>query len=198
MCAPNPSDPRDPRSMAAIPVVFVLTAALLVAMGRPPLGPDGRFEFWNGDIWSAGNSQRLADAYSFSHLCHGILFYGLLHAAARGLSLPRRLLIAVVIEASWEILENSPIIIDRYRAGTIAQGYAGDSVLNSMSDIGMMTLGFLFASRVKVRHSIAAFLAMEIGCLFWVRDNLTLNVIMLIHPVEAIKAWQMGGRTPLG
>ena len=98
------------------------------------------------------------------------------------------------MEAGWELLENSPLIINRYREATIALGYAGDSVLNSLSDILMMTLGFLFAYRVPMKVTVAAIIVMEVGCALWVRDNLTLNVIMLIHPVDAIKAWQMAGQ----
>jgi uncharacterized protein DUF2585 len=124
------------------------------------------------------------------------LFYGLLWLAARRLPLRRRFLLALLIEAGWEILENSPIVIHRYRAVTIALGYEGDSVLNSLSDILMMSLGFLLASRARVWVSVAVVLMLEVGCLIWVRDNLTLNVIMLVHPIEAIKAWQMRGAPP--
>jgi len=190
-----PPESRNAYVTWAILGVFVLTAVILLAMGRLPFGPDGRFGLWNGDIWSSGNSQRFADAYSFSHICHGIIFFGLLWLVARRWTVRQRLLMAAILEASWEILENSPIIINRYREATIALGYSGDSVFNSMSDILMMSLGFLFASRVRAWHSVAAILAMEIFCLVWVRDNLTLNVIMLIHPIEAIKAWQVVGRT---
>lgn len=189
--------PADPRATWAILGVFVLTATILLAMGQTPFGPDGRFGIWEGDIWSSGNSQRLADPYSFSHLGHGILFFALLWGVARRLSVKQRLLIAVLLEAGWEILENSPIIIHRYREATIAQGYAGDSVLNSMSDLLMMSLGFLFASKVRAWQSGATLLAMELGCLLAVRDNLTLNLIMLIRPIEAIKVWQMAGRPGL-
>src|SRR5258708_38228030 len=163
-------------------------------MGRSPLGPDGKFGLWESSIWSNECSQRLADPYSFSHIGHGILFFGLLWLVVRNLPLRHRFLIALVLEASWELLENSPLIINRYRAGTIAQGYVGDSVMNSLSDIIMMSLGFVFASRVRPWISVALLLTMEIGCALWIRDNLTLNVIMLIHPIAAIKAWQMAGQ----
>jgi hypothetical protein len=104
-----------------------------------------------------------------------------------------RLLIAVLLEAGWEILENSPLIINRYREATIALGYVGDSVMNSTSDVVMMIIGFLFARCVRPWITVAAVIAMELGCALCVRDNLTLNIIMLIHPVEAIKHWQMAG-----
>ena len=178
---------------AFVVAVLLLTALVEFAMGRPAFGPAG-FGIWVWDIWSSSNSQFLLDPYSFSHLVHGFLFFALLGRVARGLSPDRRLLIAALIEASWEVLENSPIIINRYRQATIALGYEGDSVMNSMSDIVMMSLGFLAAARLRVWQSVAAVAAMELGCLLLFRDNLTLNVIMLVHPIEAIKAWQLAGR----
>ena len=175
--------------------VLAMTGGIELWMGRLPLGPDGRFGLWEGDIWSGENSQRVADPYSFSHLVHGMLFYGFLWLVARKLPVRYRFLMALAVEAGWELLENSPLIINRYREATIALGYAGDSVLNSLSDILMMALGFWFASRVvRRRVTVAAIIVMEVGCALWVRDNLTLNVIMLIHPVDAIKAWQMAGQ----
>jgi hypothetical protein len=174
--------------------VIVLTGGIELRMGRSPLGPDGRFGLWEGNIWSGENSQRVADPYSFSHLVHGMLFYGFLWLVARKLPVRYRLLMALAVEAGWELLENSPLIINRYREATIALGYVGDSVLNSLSDVLMMALGFWFASRVRPRFTVAAIIVMEVGCALWVRDNLTLNVIMLIHPVEAIKNWQMAGQ----
>src|ERR1035437_6296390 len=179
--------------IGAFIAVFVLTAGIELWMGRLPLGPDGKFGLWEGNIWSGENSQRFADPYSFSHLVHGILFYAGLWLVARKLPVRYRLLLALLLEASWEILENSPLIINRYREATISLGYTGDSVLNSLSDILMMTIGFLFASRMRLRVSVIAIIAMEIGCALWIRDNLTLNLIMLIHPVDAIKHWQMAG-----
>ena len=174
--------------------VFVLTAGIELWMGRSPLGPDGKFGLWDGDIWSSENSQRFADPYSFSHLVHGMLFYGFLWLVARKLPVRYRLLIALALEAGWELLENSPLIINRYREATIALGYTGDSVLNSLSDILMMTLGFLFAFRMRPRVTVAVIIAMEVACVLWVRDNLTLNIIMLVHPMEALKTWQMAGQ----
>lgn len=173
--------------------VFTALAAVELLCGRSPLGPDGRFGWWDGDIWSSENSQRVADAYSFSHIIHGMLFYGLLWLAARRAPVRVRFLVALLIEAGWELLENSPIIIDRYRSGTIAQGYVGDSVLNSVCDVGMMAIGFLIARLSRLWLVVVLVVAMELGCLWWVRDNLTLNVIMLVHPVPAIKAWQSEG-----
>lgn len=178
-------------------VVIFLTGGIELGMGRSMLGPDGKFGLWEGDIWSSECSQRLADPYSFSHIAHGMLFYGVLWLVARKLPVRQRFLVAVLLEAGWEILENSPIIINRYRQVTIALGYDGDSILNSLSDLVMMSLGFLLASRLRPWVTVAVLIGMEVGCLLWVRDNLTLNIIMLIHPVEAIKEWQMIGRPPL-
>ncbi|HEY5915530.1 MAG TPA: DUF2585 family protein [Verrucomicrobiae bacterium] len=183
--------------LVAFVAVLVLTGSIEWRMGRSLLGPDGKFGFWEGDIWSSENSQRLADPYSFSHLGHGMMFYALLWLTARRLPVRHRFLMAVCLEAGWEILENSPFIIDRYRQVTISLGYVGDSILNSLSDILMMSTGFLFTSRVRPWVTVAVFIAMEVGCALWVRDNLTLNIIMLLYPLEVIKNWQMGGRPPL-
>ncbi|HKQ96561.1 MAG TPA: DUF2585 family protein [Candidatus Polarisedimenticolia bacterium] len=188
------ADRRNLRlAVVALVAVIALTAAIEAGMGRSPLGPDGRFGWWDGDIWSSENSQRVADAYSFSHIVHGILFYGILWLCAPGLPIGTRFVVALLAEAGWEVLENSPIIIDRYREATIALGYVGDSVLNSCCDIVMMTIGFLFAGSVRPRWSVATVVAMELFCLWWVRDNLTLNIVMLVHPLEAIKTWQSAG-----
>ena len=176
--------------------VLVLTGGVELWMGRSPLGPDGRFGWWEGDIWSDENSQRFADPYSFSHLVHGMLFYGLLWLVARRWPVRYRFLIALALEAGWELLENSPLIIHRYREATVALGYTGDSVLNSLSDILMMVIGFGFAFRARLWITVATVMAMEAGCALWVRDNLTLNIIMLLHPLDAIKAWQMAGHPP--
>ena len=177
---------------AALGLVLLATGTLEALAGRSLLGPDGRFGLWCGDIWSAECSQRVADAYSFSHIAHGILFYALFWLIARARPIGPRYLGALLLEAGWELLENSPIIIDRYRAATMALGYAGDSIVNSLSDILMMTAGFLLAATARPWLSVAILVAMEVGCALWIRDNLTLNVIMLIHPIEAIKHWQMG------
>jgi hypothetical protein len=173
--------------------ISAIAAAAERLMGRLWLGPDGRFGLWEGDIWSSEQSQRLVDPYSFSHVVHGFLFYALLWLVARRVPLRYRLVLAVALEAAWEILENSPIIINRYRAVTISLGYVGDSILNSMSDVLMMAIGFALASRLRWWASVAVIVAFEVGMLLWVRDNLTLNILMLVHPIESIKAWQSAG-----
>jgi len=173
--------------------VFASVAMLELASGRSLFGPDGRFGWWDGDIWSNENSQRVADAYAFSHIIHGMLFYGFLWLVARRLPVKCRFLIALLVEAGWELLENSPFIINRYREATIALGYVGDSVLNSVCDIGMMAIGFLIARFTRLWLVVVLIVGMELGCLWRVRDNLTLNVLMLVHPVQSIKAWQSEG-----
>ncbi len=184
---------REVKILLAVIVILAATAAFELWMGRQPLGPDHRFGLWSGNIWSSEQSQRLVDPYSFSHILHGLLFYAILWLAAGKMPVGYRFLLAVVIEAGWEVLENSPFIINRYRAVTISLGYEGDSVLNSLSDVLMMAAGFWLAWKLKPWHSFALFAAVEIGMLFWVRDNLTLNIIMLTYPIQAIKAWQMVG-----
>ncbi len=171
--------------------ILLITGTIELSLGRSLFGPDGKFGWWEADIWSNENSQRFADAYSFSHIIHGILFYAVLWLVARKVPVRYRLFIALIVEALWEVMENSPLIIDRYRAVTISLGYVGDSVLNSTSDILMMAIGFLFAYRVKPWVAVAAVIIMEVGCALWVRDNLTLNLIMLIYPVDSIRHWQM-------
>jgi hypothetical protein len=177
--------------------IVAVLAGIEYAFGRSPLGPDGRFGWWDNNIWGSENSQRVADVYSFSHIIHGMIFYGGLWFCARSLPVRHRFLIALLLEAAWELLENSPIIINRYREATIAQGYVGDSILNSSCDVLMAGLGFCLAARLKLRVTLAAILVMELGCLLWVRDNLTLNIIMLVHPLEAIKHWQAAGQPML-
>src|SRR3989344_797610 len=180
-------------TIIGILAILLITGGIELYMGRLPFGPDGRFGWWEPSVWSSENSQRVTDAYTFSHLIHGMLFYAFLWLVARKMPLRYRLLIAMLMEAGWEILENSPIIINRYREVTISLGYVGDSVLNSLSDIIMVAIGFVFSWRAPVWASVLAIIAMEIGTLLWVRDNLTLNVVMLAHPIDAIRLWQMGG-----
>lgn len=175
-------------------LVMGLTGGIEYSTGRSLLGPDGMFGWWEGSVWSSENSQRVADAYSFSHIIHGILFYAFLWLVARKVPMKYRFVMALVLEAGWELLENSPIIIDRYRAVTIAQGYIGDSVLNSVSDVVMAGIGFVISMYSKFWVSVFLIIAMEVGCLFWVRDNLTLNIVMLAYPSETLKNWQSQGQ----
>ncbi|PTW63312.1 uncharacterized protein DUF2585 [Breoghania corrubedonensis] len=172
--------------------IMAATAIILLAMGRIPICECGYVRLWSPPADLAGNSQHIADWYSPSHFIHGLLFYAALWLLLRSRPLGSRALIALVIEAAWEIVENSPWIIDRYREATIAVGYTGDSVLNSVCDILFMLIGFLFAARMPVWFSVAIAIVLELLALWVIRDNLTLNVIMLVHPVDAIRTWQAG------
>src|SRR3546814_777885 len=148
--------------------------------GRSAICPCGTIELWHGVVQSDENSQQLSDWYSLSHVIHGLLFYAIGWAVFRRWSVAARLTLAVLVEAGWEVLENSPIIIDRYRAVTMAWGYAGDSILNSLSDIGCMAIGFWLARKLPWRASVAFGVALELIALVAIRDNLTLNVLMLV------------------
>ena len=176
----------------ALAIVAVMATALLF-MGRNPICPCGTIRFWVGEVNGPENSQQLADWYVPSHIIHGFLFY-----LAGWLLLGKRtepgvrLILATAIEAVWEVVENSPMVIDRYREATIALGYTGDSVLNSVSDVLWMTLGFGLARRLPVWATVALAVAFELFTLLMIRDNLTLNVIMLLAPNDAIRAWQAG------
>jgi hypothetical protein len=184
---------RPKRAAVAAIVLLAATAALLYLMGRPLICTGGSIDLWVGEPNSSRTSQMLSDWYSPSHIVHGFLFFAGLWLVARRWPLERRFLVALAIEAAWEIVENTPLIINRYREETAALGYTGDSVLNSMSDIAMMIAGFLLARRLPVWASVAIVLVLELVPLFAIRDNLTLNVWMLLAPNEAIQAWQSGG-----
>ncbi len=177
------------RGFIAAVLIALAACVILFLMHRPPICTCGRIELWHGAL-DSGNSQHIADWYSLSHIIHGFLFYAGARLILRHRPLGPRLALAVLIESAWELLENSPIIIDRYRTATIALGYSGDTILNSMSDIGMMALGFLFAARAPVRVTVALAIAMELLALAVIRDNLTLNVLMLTWPIDAVRNWQ--------
>lgn len=182
-----------PRSAAiAALLIGLAVVGVLFAMERPPICTCGTIKLWHGVVNSSENSQHLADWYSFSHVIHGFLFYAAAHFALRGRARNWALPLAVAVEGFWELLENSPIIINRYREATIALGYSGDSIVNSMADMGWMAFGFLVASRLPAWATIALAVGFELMTLALIRDNLTLNILMLVWPVDAIKVWQGG------
>jgi hypothetical protein len=178
--------------------MWLAIGATLLEMGRVPICTCGTVKLWWGVVQSAENSQHIADWYSFSHVIHGLLFYFFAWLLWTRLKLfggrPAiwALPIAIAFEGFWELLENSPLIIDRYRAVTVSYGYEGDSVVNSLSDIGFMALGFWIASKLPWKVSLAMAIVFELFTLAMIRDNLTLNVLMLVWPLEAIRTWQAG------
>ena len=187
------------RAIVATLAIVALAAAGLLAMGRVPICTCGYVELWHSAVQSSGNSQHIADWYSPSHFTHGLIMYAFAWLLWQRLGLfggrPARwaLPIAVLVEAAWELTENTPMVIDRYRAVTASFGYTGDSVINSVSDIAFMALGFLVAARIPVWASVALAVGFELLTLWTIRDNLTLNIVMLLWPVEAIRQWQTGG-----
>ena len=162
-------------------------------MGRHPICTCGSIDLWVGARDSPKTSQMLADWYSASHIVHGLLFYAALWVVARRWPVEWRFLSALLVEAAWEVIENTPFVIDRYRTATAALSYNGDSVINSMSDIVMMALGFLIARKLPVWASISLLVVLELVPLYVIRDNLTLNVWMLLWPTDAVRVWQAGG-----
>ncbi len=177
----------------AMAAVLLGTAYQLRSQGRLLWCSCDYLLLWSGDPWSSDNSQHLLDPYSFTHVLHGFLFCGLIVLVAPRLGKAWQLWLAVSIEAVWELVENSEFVIQRYREETAALGYQGDTVVNSLADILLCGVGFVLARRLGFRLTAALFVATEVALALWIRDNLSLNVLMLVYPIEAVKEWQAAG-----
>lgn len=177
--------------LAALGVVFVLLALALSAEGRMFFCACGEFKLWVGDTCSSSNSQQLFDPYSFTHILHGFLLFWLLLLLPRSVTPSWRLILAVALEAAWEVLENTSFVIDHYRTETAALGYEGDTIVNSFGDLACALAGFLVARKLGLRRSLVVFVVIEIVLLVWIKDSLLLQLLMLLRPMAAIKLWQM-------
>ena len=172
--------------------LLILHPIVLHFMGQPLIFKGDYVKLWHGVVNSSENSQHITDWYTFSHIIHGILFFWFLNLVFKKSVITTKYTLALGIEIFWEFLENSHFIIDRYRAATIALDYYGDSIINSFSDIVAMSLGFLIASRYSWKIVLAIVIVFEFFVGYTIRDNLTLNIIMLTFPIDSIKTWQQG------
>lgn len=191
---PRVGPEAPPWTDVAIAVLVVaLSAALLLAMGRPPAYQHGPLRLWSADVQSDQNSQQLADPYTLTHVTHGVLLFAVVGRLWRSLPIRTRVVVALGLECAWEVFENTDAVIQRYRAATVSLGYYGDSVLNSLGDILAAALGCALAAWLPIRLLVAGIVLLEAILAVWIRDNLTLNILMLLHPIEAIRRWQVGG-----
>ncbi|HXJ00080.1 MAG TPA: DUF2585 family protein [Micropepsaceae bacterium] len=174
-------------------MMVLLQAAVLFFFGQPPICTCGYVKLWEGAVLSSGNSQHLTDWYTFSHIIHGMLFYAFTWAAFPRLPIGYRFLIALGVEGAWEITENTPWIIGRYREQALAQGYSGDSIVNSVMDSLSMAFGFVLARRLPLWSTVALAVGMEVVVAYFIRDNLTLNVLNLLYPLDFVHRWQSAG-----
>lgn len=181
------------KTIIAASLITAIAVALLRLQGRVWWCQQGDLSPWSWAINSPHNSQHIIDAYSFTHILHGILEFWLIGLVFRRVPLAWRFILAIFVEASWEVIENTDYVINRYREATISLDYFGDSIINSVADIACCALGFTIAYRLRFWKSLALFVATEIILILTIRDSLIINLIMLIYPLDAIKAWQIGG-----
>ncbi len=187
------ADIKGDRYVAATYLLIVIAAVVILQIqGRVWWCQAGDLAPWSWDIWSTHNSQHIIDPYSFTHVLHGVLEFWLIGLVFRRMPIVWRLALAVFIESSWEVAENSAAVIERYRSATISLDYFGDSIINSIADIACCSMGFLIAHKLRFWRSFALFVVTEILLIIFIRDSLIINIIMLLFPVEAIKTWQMG------
>lgn len=183
----------DHTAKIALGLIFALATTLLWIQGRVWWCQAGDMVPWSWDIWSTHNSQHIVDPYAFTHVLHGVLEFWLIGLIFRKMPISWRLVLAVAIEGTWEVAENSPFIIERYRTVTLSLDYFGDSIINSMADMLCCATGFTIAYKLKFWRSLILFLATEAVLIVWIRDSLLINIVMLIYPIEALKVWQMAG-----
>jgi hypothetical protein len=184
--------PLTRNAWLGVGAVAAAMAAVLFAMGRVPWCTLGDWSPVSFDTWSPHNSQHLLDAYSFSHFQHGLAFFAALVLLGRERWQGARFVVAAAIEAAWEVLENTPLIIDKYRENTVSLEYYGDSVANSLSDLACCLLGYVVARRLPWWGTLLLFVVIELAMVAAIRDSLLLNVLMLVYPLDAVKAWQAG------
>lgn len=183
----------EPKPLVAIVAIVIASVFLLAVQGRVWWCQAGDYSPWSWDIWTTHNSQHILDPYAFTHILHGILEFWLLALVFKRMPVAWRLVLAVAIESIWEVAENSPFIIERYRTVTLSLDYFGDSIINSLADIICCLTGFAIAYWIRFWKSLALFIATEVILILWIRDSLIINIIMLICPNENIKIWQMAG-----
>jgi hypothetical protein len=183
---------KDYLPWSLIFAVVIVAAFFLRILGRVWWCQAGDYAPWSWEVWSAHNSQHVIDPYTFTHILHGILFFWIASLIFRKMPLAWRLLIAISFESAWEVAENTNAVIQRYREATISLDYFGDSIINSIGDIFSFAFGFWLANKLRFWFSLVFFVLVEMILLFWIRDSLILNIIMLIYPLEAIKKWQTG------
>lgn len=180
-------------ALVTIGILFLVATVALWTQGRVWWCQAGDMVPWSWDIWTTHNSQHIVDPYAFTHVLHGVLEFWLIGFVFRKMPLAWRLVLAVAIEGTWEVAENSAFIIERYRTVTLSLDYFGDSIINSIADMFCCAAGFVIAYKLRFWKSLLLFLATEAILIIWIRDSLLINIIMLIYPIEALKVWQMTG-----